>query len=52
MFTSAKHETVSPAALAYGFVELIYREKSRAEDACIERDNHQDDLKPVHRHTF
>src|SRR5260221_14259781 len=27
--------TVSPAALAHGFVELIYREEGNAEDDCI-----------------
>src|SRR5215468_3145694 len=40
---------VSPAASAYGFVELKYREEGNAEDAGIDPDDHQNNLKPVHR---
>src|SRR5260370_10144025 len=47
--TFCQARTVSPAALAHGFVELIYREEGNAEDACIDRDDHQNDLQPVHR---
>src|SRR5260370_25141578 len=46
--TFCQARTVSPAALAHGFVELIYREEDNAEDACIDRDDHQNDLQPVH----